>query len=344
MAPRRSLAPAILLLLAFAHAALALRFVENEWDLKRGQAINISWEEATEDVNIGIYLARKVPGRAELQLNLNLTAEDQKNGFVIFNVPNTFLDGLYQFNVWGDGSDYRLQVMGDAEAIFSSGGLSTAAKAAIVIGVLLILSGILAAVLYVLRRRGIINKQDGHTALSDHEADAFHERSGSTAKPTPEYHHTAEVSGDQTYHGVGGADRVEMNDLQSHNALGLSRSDSRSDTQEQDRGASNRYSQAVSNISEPPEYGRSSPQRYSMASQPDEYVEFPTIPHRFSQSRVQKSPPAYGQSYQTPADHDAQTYGHDRRQSDTQNLITAMPDVDAGRHRRQSYQSPPYAT
>lgn len=68
---RRSLAPAILLLVAFAHAALALRFVENEWDLKRGQAINISWEEATKDVNIDIYLARKVPGRAELQLNLN---------------------------------------------------------------------------------------------------------------------------------------------------------------------------------------------------------------------------------------------------------------------------------
>jgi hypothetical protein len=228
---------------------------------------------------------------------------------------------------------------------FSSGGLSTAAKAAIVIGVLLILSGILAAVLYVLRRRGIINKQDGHTALSEHEPDAFQERSASTAKPTPEYHHAAEVSGDHTYHGAGGVDRVEMNDFQPHNTLGLSRSDSRSDAHEHDRSTSNRYSQAVSNISEPPEYGRSSSQRYSMVSQPDhqEYAEFPTIPHRFSQSRGQKSPPAYGQSCQTPIDHDAQTYGYDRRQSDTQNLITAMPDVDAGRSRRQSYQSPSYA-
>lgn len=39
-------------------------------------------------------------------------------------MPNTFLDGLYQFNVWGDGADYRLQVMGDAEAIVSSASVS----------------------------------------------------------------------------------------------------------------------------------------------------------------------------------------------------------------------------
>ena len=71
MPQRQWLARTLLLLAAFAHAVTALRFTEDEWDLKPGQPLNISWHDTTQDVNIGIYLARKVPGRAELQLNLN---------------------------------------------------------------------------------------------------------------------------------------------------------------------------------------------------------------------------------------------------------------------------------
>lgn len=71
MAPLQWLARTLPLMTALGPAVTALRFTEDEWDLKPGQPLNISWHDTTQDVNIGIYLARKVPGRAELQLNLN---------------------------------------------------------------------------------------------------------------------------------------------------------------------------------------------------------------------------------------------------------------------------------
>lgn len=69
--PRQWLARFALILAVLARATVALRFAaDNEGLLEPGSPLNISWTDNAQDVHISLYVAQKVPGRAELKLEI----------------------------------------------------------------------------------------------------------------------------------------------------------------------------------------------------------------------------------------------------------------------------------
>lgn len=128
-------------------------------------------------------------------------------------------------------------------------------------------------------------------------------------------------------------------------------------TYDYDQRASNRYSQAVSQMSEPPDYGRSPDMGYSQTmSSHEEYPQAQAQAHTpahaqtasqaMSPTYSQPSVMPYGHSYRSPVETqtEAQSYGHGhgRHLSDTEGLISSQAHAETTRSRRQSYQNQSY--